>query len=275
VSGPGRLADRVVVVTAGGSGTGAAIAAACAAHGARVAVLDRDPEAAGAVARDIGAVSVVADVTDRTSVARGLDLVVETFGRLDVVFNTSEVGIPTRFMDVTEDAFRRVLEVDALGALIGTQEAARRFLRQDPAGGTVRGKVVNTASIAGRTGFPGLASCSAAKAAVVSVTQSAARALAGDRITVNVLSPWVVAAPLWRRLDAGTRVGVADAACAPMAEDVLVGRAADSTDIAPTAVHLASADSDHMTGQVVHRRPHDLRPTSPPSFLTADERHSP
>jgi meso-butanediol dehydrogenase/(S,S)-butanediol dehydrogenase/diacetyl reductase len=252
--GPGRLADRVVVVTGGGSGIGAEIAAACAAHGARVAVVDRDRDAAGAVAEGIGdaALPVVADVTDRASVARGLDLVLETLGRLDVVFNNAGVNTPMRFLDVTEENFRRVMEVNALGVLIGTQEAARRFLRQEPAGRSLRGKVVNTASIAGRTGFPDFAPYSASKAAVISLTQAAARALAGDRITVNAFSPGVVATPLWRQLDADlARIGAADAGFDSMAGDILLGRPAEPGDIAPTAVYLASSDSDYMTGQVV------------------------
>lgn len=255
MSGPGagRLADRVVVVTGGGSGIGAAIAEACAAHGARVAVVDRDRDAAGAVAEGIGdaALPVVADVTDRASVARGLDQVQETFGRLDVVFNNAGVNTPMRFLDVTEENFRRVLEVNALGVLIGTQEAARRFLAQEPVGG-VRGKVVNTASIAGRTGFPDFAPYSASKAAVISLTQSAARALAAERITVNAFSPGVVATPLWQQLDADLAgIGAADAGFDSMAGDILLGRPAEPSDIAPTAVYLASADSDYMTGQVV------------------------
>ncbi|MFQ1002485.1 glucose 1-dehydrogenase [Modestobacter sp. SSW1-42] len=258
MSGPsadaGRLADRVVVVTGGGSGIGAAIARACAAHGARVAVADRDADAARAVAGDVGAAAlpVVADVTDRASVARGLDLVVETFGRLDVVFNNAGVNTPMRFLDVTEENFRRVLEVNALGVLIGTQEAARRFPARGPGGRAVRGKVVNTASIAGRTGFPDFAPYSASKAAVISLTQSAARALAADGVTVNAFSPGVVATPLWRQLDADlTAIGAADAGFDSMAGDILLGRPAEPADIAPTAVYLASADSDYMTGQVV------------------------
>lgn len=258
MTGTGRLADRVVVVTGGGSGIGAAIAAACAAHGARVAVVDRDPEAAGAVAEGIGdaALAVVADVTDRASVARGLDLAADTFGRLDVVFNNAGVNTPMRFLDVTEENFRRVMEVNALGVLIGTQEAARRFLRQDPAqdpaGRSLRGKVVNTASIAGRTGFPDFAPYSASKAAVISLTQAAARALAADRITVNAFSPGVVATPLWAQLDADlARIGAADAGFDSMAGDILLGRPAEPADIAPTAVFLACADSDYTTGQVV------------------------
>jgi meso-butanediol dehydrogenase/(S,S)-butanediol dehydrogenase/diacetyl reductase len=250
----GRLAGRVVVVTGGGSGIGAAIARGCADHGARVAVADRDRAAAAQVAESIGAAAlpVVLDVTDRSSVGAGLDEAIAAFGRLDVVFNNAGVNVPMRFLDITEDNFRRLMDVNALGVLIGTQEAARRFLAQAPSGSPLRGKVVNTASIAGRTGFPDFAPYSASKAAVISLTQAAARALASDGVTVNAFSPGVVATPLWKQLDADlTRIGAGDAGFDSMAGDILLGRPAEPADIVPTAVFLASADSDYITGQVV------------------------
>jgi meso-butanediol dehydrogenase/(S,S)-butanediol dehydrogenase/diacetyl reductase len=193
----GRVAGRVVIVTGGGSGIGAAIARGLAVEGAAVSVLDRDAAAAETVAasiRDTGGqgLAVSADVTDRESVAAAIATTVERFGRLDVVFNNAGFNEPMRFLDVTEENFRAIMEVNALGVLIGTQEAARQFLAQESGG-----KIVNTASIAGRTGFPDFAPYSASKAAVISLTQAAARALAPHGITVNAFAPGVVATPLW------------------------------------------------------------------------------
>jgi len=112
--------------------------------------------------------------------------------------------------------------------------------------------VINTASIAGRTGFPNFAPYSAAKAAVISLTQAAARALAPEGITVNAFAPGVVATPLWTKLDAElTEMGAGDSGFDSMAGDILLGRPAVPEDIVPTAVFLAASDSDYITGQVI------------------------
>jgi meso-butanediol dehydrogenase/(S,S)-butanediol dehydrogenase/diacetyl reductase len=257
-----RMQGRVVLVTGGGSGIGAAIARGCAAEGASVVVADRDDAAAAGVGEQItgsgsAALAVHADVTDRSAVAAGIAAAAERFGRLDVVFNNAGYNEPMRFLDVSEENFRAIMEVNALGVLIGTQEAARQFLAQKPrsdrsGNDDIIGKVVNTASIAGRTGFPDFAPYSASKAAVISLTQAAARALAPHRITVNAFAPGVVATPLWTKLDADLeRIGAGDAGFDSMASSILLGRPAQPEDIVPTALFLAGSDSDYITGQVI------------------------
>jgi meso-butanediol dehydrogenase/(S,S)-butanediol dehydrogenase/diacetyl reductase len=247
-----RLEGRVAIVTGGGSGIGAAIARGLADEGAAVAVVDRDAAAADTVAAAIAAtggqaIAVASDVTDRASVAAAVAATAERFGRLDVVFNNAGFNEPMRFLDITEENFRAIMEVNALGVLIGTQEAARQFLAQGSGG-----KVVNTASIAGRTGFPDFAPYSASKAAVISLTQAAARALAPHGITVNAFAPGVVATPLWTKLDADLeRMGAGDAGFDSMAAGILLGRPAQPADLVPTAIFLAAPDSDYITGQVI------------------------
>ena len=247
-----RVKDRVILVTGGASGIGAAIARGCAIEGAHVVVADLNLEAGTAVVAEIlaaggSAIALRVDVTDRASVVAGIHSTVERFGRLDVYFNNAGMNSPRKFLDITEDNFSQVMAVNALGVLIGTQEAARQFLAQ---GST--GKVVNTASIAGRTGFPNFAPYSAAKAAVISITQSAARSFAADGITVNAFAPGVVATPLWTKLDADlAEMGAADAGFDSMAADILLGRPATPEDIVPTALFLAAPDSDYITGQVI------------------------
>ena len=249
---PSRLKNRTAVITGAASGIGAAIAAGLAAEGAAVGVADLNFPAAQAVVDRIvaeggRAIAVRVDVTDREQVRAGIDAVVAEFGSLDVYFNNAGVNKPEKFLDITKDAWDLIMNVNAFGVVIGTQEAARQFLRQGTAG-----KVVNTASIAGRTGFPSFAPYSASKAAVISLTQAAARSLAGDRITVNAFAPGVVATPLWNKLDRDlVEIGEGDAGFESMAGSILLGRAAEPDDIVPTAVFLASADSDYITGQVI------------------------
>jgi len=241
-----------VVVTGGGSGIGAGIAKGMAREGANIAVADLNLEAAEAVAAEIvaaggAAIATHVDVTDRRAVAAGIATTVERFGRLDAYFNNAGMNQPMPFLEITESNFELIMKINALGVLIGTQEAAKQFLAQ----GTP-GKVINTASIAGRTGFPKFAPYSAAKAAVISLTQAAARDLAEHGITVNAFAPGVVETPLWIKLDADlAKMGAADAGFDSMAADILLGRAAQPEDIVPTAIFLASSDSDYITGQVI------------------------
>lgn len=249
---PARLIERTVVITGAASGIGAAIAAGLAAEGAAVAVADLNLPAAQAVADRIvadggRAIAVRVDVAERDQVRAGIETVVTEFGHLDAYFNNAGVNKPEKFLDITEDAWNLILKVNAFSVVIGTQEAAQQFLRQ----GTP-GKVINTASIAGRQGFPSFAPYSASKAAVISLTQAAARSLAGDRITVNAFAPGVVATPLWDKLDKDLiAIGEGDSGFDSMAGGILLGRAAQPADIVPTAIFLASTDSDYMTGQVI------------------------
>ena len=247
-----RLDGKTIIVTGGASGIGAAIARGVAREGANVVVADLDLAGGRQVADDIlaqggAATAVQTDVTDRATVRAAIDLAVARFGRLDVYFNNAGMNSPMRFLDITEKNFELVMKVNALGVLIGTQEAAKQFLAQGSPG-----KVINTASIAGRTGFPNFAPYSAAKAAVISLTQAGARALAPDGITVNAFAPGVVDTPLWTKLDAELAdMGAGDSGFASMAGDILLGRPAAPDDIVPTAIFLAASDSDYITGQVI------------------------
>lgn len=247
-----RLRGKTVVITGAGSGIGAGIARGLADEGANVALLDLDEEKATGVAEAINqsggaALAVRVDVADRDQVRAGIAAAVERFGRIDAYFNNAGMNKPMKYLDITESNFELIMKVNTLGVLIGTQEAAKQFMAQG--GG---GKVVNTASIAGRQGFPSFAPYSAAKAAVISLTQAGARALASEGITVNAFAPGVVDTPLWTALDRDLEeIGEGDSGFDSMAADILLGRAATPDDIIPTAVFLASSDSDYITGQVI------------------------
>ncbi|MGN6243457.1 MAG: SDR family NAD(P)-dependent oxidoreductase [Motilibacteraceae bacterium] len=248
------MSGKAIVVTGAGSGMGQAFVTALAAEGARVGVLDRDPGAAERVAGQVraaggDALALVADVSKRDEVAAALDAFLEHTGRLDVLFNNAGFNKPMHLLDVTEENWRSIMDVNALGTLIGIQEGARRMI---PTGG---GKIVNTSSIAGRQGYPSFAPYSASKFAVNALTQAAARALAPHDITCNAFAPGVVDTPLWTALDADL-LAIGDAehpgqAMGAFAADILRGRPATPDDIVGTALYLASSDSDYLTGQII------------------------
>lgn len=149
----GRLHGRTIVVTGGASGIGAALCEGFAAEGANAVIADLNLDAGQALADRISAAggsasAVRVDVTDRDAVRAGIAAAVERYGRLDAYFNNAGMNSPMKYLDVTESNFDLIMKVNVLGVLIGAQEAATQFIAQG--GG---GKIVNTASIAGRTGF--------------------------------------------------------------------------------------------------------------------------
>jgi len=250
----GRVAGRAILITGAGSGMGRAFALALAREGATVGVLDRDVEAAKRVQAQVesaggAGIALGADVSDRSQVVSALDTFVAHAGRLDVLFNNAGLNRPMRLLDVTEDNWHAIMDVNALGTLIGIQEGARRMIPQRS------GKIINTSSIAGRQGYPSFAPYCASKFAVNALTQAAARALAEHNITCNAFAPGVVDTPLWTRLDADL-LEIGDTAepgqaMADFSAGILRGRPASPDDLVGTALFLASADSDYLTGQVI------------------------
>jgi len=249
-----RVAGKSIVVTGGGSGMGRSFCHALAREGASVGVLDLSRDAAEQVVGEIAALghralALQADVSNRAHVVAAFDEFVGWAGNLDVLFNNAGFNQPMHFLDVTEENWHSVMNVNALGTLIGMQEAARRMIPQRS------GKIINTSSIAGRQGYPSFAPYSASKFAVNALTQAGARALAEHNITVNAFAPGVVDTPLWKKLDEDL-IAIGDAklpgqAFEEFSSTILRGRAATSDDIVGTALYLASDDSDYLTGQVI------------------------
>jgi meso-butanediol dehydrogenase/(S,S)-butanediol dehydrogenase/diacetyl reductase len=249
-----RVAGRVVVVTGGAGGIGAAACRAIAAEGGRVVVADLDGEHARAVADTIDAdggeaTAVAVDVTDRASVVAMIEAAVETFGELNVIFNNAGMNRPRGFMEVDEENFDEIVRVNAWGVIVCTQEAAKQMIAQGRGG-----KIVNTGSIASRQGFWDFVPYCVSKFGVLAVTQAAARGLVEHGITVNAFAPGVVDTPMWIGLNEDIRA-IHDQGddADPMREfatGTLVGRPAAPEEIAPFLVYLASPESDYMTGQM-------------------------
>jgi meso-butanediol dehydrogenase/(S,S)-butanediol dehydrogenase/diacetyl reductase len=252
--GTGRAADRRIVITGAGSGMGRAFAIALAAQGAVVGVLDRDEAAAEKVTAEIAgegdqAIALYADVASRAEIVAALDSFVAAAGPLDVMFNNAGFNRPMHLLDVTEENWHSIMTVNALGTLIGIQEAAKRMIPQRS------GKIINTSSIAGRQGYPSFAPYCASKFAVNALTQAAARGLAEHNITCNAFAPGVVDTPLWTQLDADL-LSIGDSEAPGEAMDafsagILRGRPATPDDLVGTAMFLACADSDYLTGQII------------------------
>jgi meso-butanediol dehydrogenase/(S,S)-butanediol dehydrogenase/diacetyl reductase len=252
----GSLSGRVCLITGSARGIGRAIAQALLHEGAHVVCADIDPaisDVAAALTKGVKgarAIGVRADASKRAEVRDAVKAAVAEFGELDIMFNNAGINKPLNFMDVTDDNWHQIMQVNSFSVLVGTQEAARQMIAQGKGG-----KIINTASVASRQGYANMAPYCASKAAVLSLTQAAARALASHKITVNGFAPGVVLTPLWEQLDKdlveiGTSKNPGEA-IDMFSSNILVGRPAKPEDITGTTTFLASPASDYITGQII------------------------
>jgi meso-butanediol dehydrogenase/(S,S)-butanediol dehydrogenase/diacetyl reductase len=255
----GSLDGKIALVTGAAQGIGRAISLRFAREGASVIAADMNEVGARETADEIQALGQAAlvvgvDVTRQDQIAAMVRRSVERFGRIDVLANNAGVVRVERLLDVTEAHWDFVLGVNAKAVFFVLQAVGRQMQDQEPGADGLRGKIVNTASIAGKPGGrPMFAPYAASKAAVISITQSAAAALA-PQITVNCVCPGAVDTAMWEQIDAewgeldGRAKGeVWQQRIAP----IPLGRAQTPDDVAGVFAFLAGPDGSYITGQLV------------------------
>ena len=243
------------MITGGAQGLGEGIARRAAAEGASIVIADRNGELAKSVAASLKsagrkAISATVDVAERSQMQAAINATVEAFGKLDVMINNAGFNKPVPFMEVDEANFNSLMRVNTWSVMVGTQEAALQMMAQGSGG-----KIINTASIAGRQGYAEFAPYCASKASVISLTQAAAREFAKHKITVNAFAPGVVVTPLWDGLeqdmiDKGV-IKKKGEFIESFSSSILLGFPSKPAEPAGIATFLASADSDYITGQVI------------------------
>jgi meso-butanediol dehydrogenase / (S,S)-butanediol dehydrogenase / diacetyl reductase len=249
-------APRIVLITGAARGIGAASARRLAADGARVVLADVDAAGVTKLADELGGVAVAGDVTRADDIARMIEEPYRRWGRLDVLFNNAGVIRVQPLADVTEAEWDRVMAVNLRAVFFVLQAAAARMRTQAPiAGSELRGKLIQTASIAGyRGGNHLMAPYSASKAGVISLTRSAAQALAPDRITSNCVCPGAVDTAMWEQIDrelGALRGWGPREAWRRRTAGIPLGRPETADDVAGVVAFLAGPDSDYMTGQAI------------------------
>ncbi|MCF8487023.1 MAG: SDR family NAD(P)-dependent oxidoreductase [Rhodobacteraceae bacterium] len=206
------LADAHVAVTGGGSGLGEAVARALAAAGAKVTVIDRNPDGAARVAGQIGGHALTLDVTDE-SAGTSLDSAIAAMGPLRALVNCAGIGGASRIVGrdgpMALDAFEKPIRVNLIGTFNMLRLAAARMQGNKPDADGARGAIVNTASVAAFDGQIGQAAYAASKGGIVALALPAARELARFGIRVNTVAPGIFLTPLLAELPADVQQGIA------------------------------------------------------------------
>lgn len=255
-----RLKGKNALITGGAQGMGAAIGQYYAAQGANVCLGDINVEGAREMAEQINAagngkaIAVPLDVTRREDNASAVRATVEAFGSLNVALLNAGINKPLMFMDITEDNWDAIMNVNAKGQLLGMQEAARQMIAQGKQNGPY--KIINVGSIVSRQAFLDVVPYSASKHVTLALINGGAKALVEHNITVNGYGPGVVRTELWEQLDKDlVKIGMFEKEGQSMdhlAETmILMKRYSYPEDVVGTAAFLASSESDYMTGQLL------------------------
>lgn len=246
------ITGKVALVTGAAQGIGKAIALRLARDGADIALVDLNQEkldAAAAEVRALGrrAFTYIADVSQLDQVTAAVAFAEKELAGFDIMVNNAGIAQVAPLLDVTPEEVDRIMRINVQGTLWGIQAAAKTFKKRGQ-----KGKIINACSIAGHDGFALLGVYCATKFAVRALTQSAARELASDGITVNAYCPGVVGTDMWVEIDkrmaevTGAELG---ATYKKFVDGIALGRAETPDDVAGLVSFLAGPDSDYMTGQ--------------------------
>jgi meso-butanediol dehydrogenase / (S,S)-butanediol dehydrogenase / diacetyl reductase len=239
----GKLENKVAVVTAGGSGIGAATVRRFVREGAAVVIADLSGTRAEQIRAEAAAtrgraVALKMDVADPQAVEATIKLALDSFGRLDVLFNNAGMAEVSLIHETTLESWERVIAVTLTGTFLGLKYAIPIMRRQ---GG---GAVINTASISGIHGDYGMASYNAAKAGVINLTRTAALENAKHGIRVNCVCPGAINTRVAQILGKGR----ADEFRQVMGKAHPIGRMGEADEIANTVTFLASEEASFITG---------------------------
>lgn len=231
------LEGKIAIVTGGASGIGEATARLFARAGARTVI--GDVLDAGSLAKEIGGDFVRTDVRQAGEVQALVDFAMSKHGRLDVLFNNAGVEIHGPLVATDEAEHRNLVDINVNGVFYGLKYGIQAMLKN---AGPSRGSVVNTASVAGLIGAPGLGSYNAAKHAVIGLTRNACLEYGMFGIRVNAVCPGVINTRMATALGATPelmqRIGKAHA----------LGRIGEPLEVARAVLFLASDDASFVSG---------------------------
>ncbi|WP_022980606.1 SDR family NAD(P)-dependent oxidoreductase [Ideonella sp. B508-1] len=244
-----QISQQAALVTGGGSGLGEAVARALAAQGARVAVLDRQAEAAQRVAADIGGLACPCDITDTAALTAALAQAEAAHGPARILMNIAGIGTARRIVQrdgspAPLEDFERVVRINLIGTYNVTRLVVARMTTLPPLPDTdgERGVVVNTASVAAFDGQVGQEAYAASKAGIAGMTLPLARDLAQFGVRVCTLAPGLFATPLMKELPEEVQQRLAESIPFPR-------RLGRPEEFAELALHVVR--NGHLNGEVI------------------------
>ena len=235
------LKDRGAVVTGGARGIGYAIAQRLLASGAKVSLWDRDPAALAEALKSLAGAGEVAtetvDLTNPEAVEAAAHSTARDFGRIDILINNAGIaGVNKKLWELTPDEWRVVVEVDLNAVFYCCRAVVPIMLKNG------YGRIVNTASIAGKEGNPNASHYSAAKAGVIGLTKSLGKELAQSGILVNCFTPAVIQTDILKQ--------VTQQHIDYMLAKIPMGRFGEVQEAAALVAWLSSEDCSFSTGAV-------------------------
>jgi NAD(P)-dependent dehydrogenase (short-subunit alcohol dehydrogenase family) len=235
----GRLAGRRALITGAARGIGAEIAAAFHREGAELALLDIDVDRLETTGKSVGAAAYGVDLADTEATVATMRRAIDDLGGLDILVNNAGILKMAPLLEIDPADWDLTFAVNVRAMLVTIQVAARTMI----AGG--RGTIINMASMGGKVGGPNQAHYAASKAAVISLTQVAAKELGVHGITVNCICPGYVLT----EMGASTRT---DEMVREWSSKSPLGRLAEPSDVANMALFLASDEASYCTGQAMN-----------------------
>ena len=251
-----RLENKIAIVTGAGRGIGRAIALALAKDGANVVVSDINLQEANEVAKEIEALgqksqAVKTDVTNKKDVDELFKKTLEKFSTLDIMVSNAGVSSMEYVIDMSEEKWDFNLDVNLKGTFLVTQAAAKQMISQQ------KGKIICTASMAGKGGVATQAHYNASKHGVIAYVKSLAQELAPFGINVNSICPGSIKTSMQdREVQWSAQIRGAGATAEDIREEMAnftpLGRIGLPEDVAKVVVFLASDDAAFMTGQAIN-----------------------
>lgn len=245
-----KLSNKVALITGSGSGMGRASAILFCQEGARISIVDVDRKGGEQTVELVkqkggDAIFIQADVSKASDVERMIKATVDTYGRLDILFNNA--GIPMSFTpveEVKEELWDKIININIKGIFLGCKYAVPIMKKQ---GG---GVIINTASISGVRPRPGLSAYSTSKAAAIMLTKALAIELAPSKIRVNCINPVAAETPMLAKFiaDGGAKGEQFETGRKRFMDTVPLGRLATPEDVAYVALFLASEKASLITG---------------------------
>jgi NAD(P)-dependent dehydrogenase (short-subunit alcohol dehydrogenase family) len=240
-----HLTNKIAIVTGGGSGIGRCVAIAFSEFGARVLIADIDKKATDLVVSEIKAArgeatAIRVDVTQPNEVQEMVNLAVEAYGRIDILFNNAGINIRGPAESFSLEDWNKVIAVNLTGMFNCAQAVGKVMIQQ---GG---GKIINTASVSAKLGHPGNLAYAAAKHGVVGMTKVMAVEWGKYGVNVNSIAPGVIKTPMTMKAFADPKK------YQELVSKVPLGRLGEPDDLIGTVIFLASQASNYVTGQTIY-----------------------